>query len=438
MAAEVKVSGEGTGQCTMIYQDYINFALAVAGLTLAVMGLVMNITIPFDVNKDRPYFTVLFSLLTGYMVSDIMASISLEIVPDSSPLFSAAAVFFESLFSSLIMPVLTVYMLHCTGENWRKSPLMAVVAALWLLYFSILVVTQFTSHIYYFTPNNVYHRGPWYQLLLAPPVLLMIVNLFALYRRRNRLSKKQIIAFSTYMIIPLVCMVLQMMSYGLLMIVIGTSVAVFFMFVFMFQDQVDRYVEQQNENVRQRTSIKILQMRPHFIYNTMTSIYYLCGEDTKKAQKVISDFTNYLRHNFTAITNEETIPFSEELEHVRAYLAVEKARYEDKLFIKYDTPHTSFRVPPLTVQPIVENAVKYGISPDLEPLYITVTTRDTGSGAEIVVEDTGPGYNPSDSSEPHVALENTRERIRVMCGGTLTIAPRESGGTTVTIQIPAR
>lgn len=437
MAAEVKVSGEGTGQCTMIYQDYINFALAVAGLTLAVMGLIMNITIPHDVNKDRPYFTVFFSFLTGYMISDIIASVSLEIVVNGSPLVSAAAVFFESLFSSLLMPLLTVYMLHCAGENWRKSTLMVVVRALWTMYCILLVVTQFTTQIYYFTPYNVYHRGPWYQLLLVPPVLLMAVNLFALYRRRGRLSKKQLIAFSTYMTIPLVCMVLQMMSYGLLMIVMGTSVAVFFMFVFMFQDQVDRYIEQQNENLRQKTSIKILQMRPHFIYNTMTSIYYLCGEDTKKAQKVISDFTTYLRHNFTAITNEETIPFSEELEHVRAYLEVEKARYEDKLFIEFDTPHTSFRVPPLTVQPIVENAVKYGISPDLEPLYITVTTRDTGSSAEIIIEDTGPGYSPSNTSEPHVALENTRERISVMCGGTLTIAPRESGGTTVTIQIPA-
>ena len=90
------------------------------------------------------------------------------------------------------------------------------------------------------------------------------------------------------------------------------------------------------------------------------SIYSLCNQDPKRARQVIMDFTTYLRRNFTAIASEAPVPFSTELEHTRAYLAVEQAQYENSLFVDYDTPHTTFRIPPLTLQPIVENAVKHG------------------------------------------------------------------------------
>jgi LytS/YehU family sensor histidine kinase len=189
----------------------------------------------------------------------------------------------------------------------------------------------------------------------------------------------------------------------------------------------------------------VLQMRPHFIYNTMTSIYYLCGQDAAKAQKVILDFSSYLRKNFTALTQEETIPFSDELEHTRAYLAVEEVRFEGMLFVEFDTPHTRFRIPPLTLQPIVENSVKHGVDPELNPLHIRITTRECDGGSEIVVEDSGPGFVPAEDgrtdartkhtpadSAAHVALANIRERLALQ-GGSMEITASDSGGTRVRI-----
>ena len=192
------------------------------------------------------------------------------------------------------------------------------------------------------------------------------------------------------------------------------------MFGIILFDQIDQYLRQQREIAHQRASIMVLQMRPHFIYNTMTSIYYLCDQDPKKAQQVTMDFTTYLRKNFTAIASENTIPFTEELEHTRAYLAVEQAQFEDSLFVfRYDTPHTRFRVPPLTLQPIVENAVKHGMDPDSGPLRISIRTRRTEAGSEILVEDNGPGFDLPIDNEPHIALANIRQRLELMCGGKL-------------------
>ena len=208
------------------------------------------------------------------------------------------------------------------------------------------------------------------------------------------------------------------------------------MFVIILFDEVEQHMRQRLEIANQRASIMVLQMRPHFIHNTMMSIYYLCEQDPKKAQRVTLDFTTYLRRNFTAIASEAPIPFSEELEHTRAYLAVEQAQFEDGLFVDYDTPHTDFCLPPLTLQPIVENAVKHGMDPDGEPLHISIRTRRTSAGSEIVVSDNGPGYEPADDKSPHIALANIQQRLKLMCDGKMTILPREGGGTVVTVTIP--
>ena len=115
---------------------------------------------------------------------------------------------------------------------------------------------------------------------------------------------------------------------------------------------------------------------------------------------------------------------------------MEQALYEDSLFVEYDTPHTWFRVPPLTLQPIVENAVKHGRDPYAGPFHISIRTRKTNSGSEIVVADNGRGLLPSDNEEPHIALKNIEERLEIMCGGSLTITPGDSSGTVVKLTIP--
>jgi LytS/YehU family sensor histidine kinase len=309
---------------------------------------------------------------------------------------------------------------------------------LWLVYVALLIFTQFSTEIYSISSKNVYQRGPWYFVLLVPPATMMIMNCISLFFRRKQLTKKQRAAFTVYLLIPLGCMLIQMFSYGLLMIVIGTSVSAMIMFVFILMDQVDHSIRQQKENAAQQASITVLQMRPHFIYNTLMSIYYLCKQDAEKAQQVILDFSSYLRKNFTAIAKADAIPFEEELEHTRAYLAVEQARFKDQLLVEFDTPFTDFRIPPLTLQPIVENAVKHGMDPELEPLFISISTRRQDGYAEITVDDSGPGYQPADDNEPHIGLDNVRERLKMMCKGDLTISRRDCGGTIVTIRIPVQ
>jgi len=308
------------------------------------------------------------------------------------------------------------YFLDCCGENYRKSAVMRVQCALGAVMVGAAIAGQLSGEIGT-APGGTIRVGFWLVLSVLLSLALAVIRFAALIRRRRKLTAVQRVMFCACFL-----------TSAWIEIVLAE--------LCLTAEFVRRYQEQKEEALRQRAQVAVLQMRPHFIYNTLMSIYYLCAQDPIKAQQVILDFSRYLQGRFTAIANEGTIPFSEELEHTRAYLAVEQARFEGRLFVEFDTPDTFFRVPSLTLQPLVENAVKHGVDPDLEPLYVSIATAETDRSFQITVEDTGPGYAPSDADAPHFALDNIRERLRTMCGGTLEIELREAGGTKVTVFIP--
>ena len=420
------------------WTDIINFTVAISGLLLAILGLFLNLITPYAERWNRRFYMVFFLFLIAYIASDIIEQISFYFLGKDFWILTKVGIFLESFFSCLLVLLLTIQILHYAGESAKNSKVFLLEAIFLGIYLGLLIVTQFTDAIYTVTEENEYFRGPLYFLLLIPPALMTFLNIGYIIVKRDVFSRSQIKAFMLFLLIPFGCILIQMFSYGLLMIVIGTSVASLFMFGYLMTEVSAEQIRQKDENAILKTETAVLQMRPHFIYNTMTSIYYLCEQDPKKAQKVTLDFTTYLRKNFNAIAKQDMIPFDEELIHTTAYLAVEQVRFEDTLHVEFDTPHTEFCLPPLTLQPIVENAVKYGVDPESSvPLNITIKTRKTEEGSIITIEDTGPGIdNAGENDQPHTAILNIRKRLELMCHGTFTLQNRKDGGTIATIFIP--
>jgi len=413
-----------------------NLAIGAASFVVTLIAIICTLMIRNISKKMRTFFLMLFAILILYIITSVACVISEYFLTAAS--LTKAELFFKSLFSSMLLPMITFYVINACQADIRKEPLTYVVFALWGMYLIMLISAQFTDILYYVTPDNVYHRGELYPMLLTPPALIMATNLAVIITYRKKLSVKQRRAFSIYLCLPLAAMIAQMFFYGLLLIEFATSVAVTLCFLFIVQDQVEKHMQQREENLRNQLNIKVLQMRPHFIYNILMSIYYLCEQDPKKAQQVTLDFSSYLRKNFTAVAKDEAVPFSEELEHARAYLAVEQVRFEDKIQVNYDISCIEFRIPPLTLQPIVENSVKYGVGTRQDPLKIDISTFKDNKLCIVRVDDNGPGYNGPENDEPHVALENIRERLRLMCRGQLKMQLREGGGTRVDIIIPQK
>ncbi len=181
------------------------------------------------------------------------------------------------------------------------------------------------------------------------------------------------------------------------------------------------------------------QIQPHFLYNALGSIYYLCGKDPPKAQKAIGDFSDYLRMNLGSMRQKTPIPFQRELQHIRTYLALEKMSSEDELTYQFHIHAIDFFVPALSVQPLVENAVKHGIFKKPGGGTVTISSEEYDDHFEITVADDGVGFNPKQSPQTdriHIGIPNVRERLAAMCNGQLETHSNPGSGTTATIILP--
>jgi hypothetical protein len=416
------------------WNDFFYYFIIGSTLLLSTLGLWFTAIMPGVDHWNRRFFRSFFLVLI-LSVCSVLTDIALREASAPCAVIRFMQVL-ECLLLALPVPMMTVLLLHCCGENMRETRLLQAVPGLWAVY-AVLATSGLVIDAFYFvTPDRQVHRGPWYPLMLLPVIAILLLDLAAVIGRRRLLSRKVYLSFFITLLPMTVTLLVQTFVDAFLLLDVCMVLSALSMYGLVLSDQIEQDLCQQREIAQQRASIMVLQMRPHFIYNTMMSIYYLCKQDSDLAQQVTLDFTTYLRKNFTAIASAETIPFSSELEHTRAYLAVEQAVYKNTLLVDYNTPHTFFRIPPLTLQPIVENAVKHGRDPYVGPLRISILTKKTDSGSEIIVEDSGRGFDPAGTAEPGIALENIRQRLEMMCGGSLTIRSREGAGTVVTVTIP--
>lgn len=200
-----------------------------------------------------------------------------------------------------------------------------------------------------------------------------------------------------------------------------------------------RAKELERELEDSRIAAMLSQMQPHFLYNVLNSIYQLCEVNPKTAQDAIEKFSDYLRSNMASLEETELIPFEEEYRHIQAYLSLEKIRFPSTLQVAEDIRAVNFKVPPLTVQVLVENAVKHGVTKKRGGGTVTLSTRELPDCWQIVVEDTGRGFDIAHCAEDgkaHFGLRNARERLRLMVGGTLSITSAPEQGTRAEIRIP--
>jgi hypothetical protein len=186
-----------------------------------------------------------------------------------------------------------------------------------------------------------------------------------------------------------------------------------------------------------RVSTMMSQIRPHFIYNTLGSVEQLCNINPPKAGELVHNFAKYLRGNFGELDNPKPILMSQEMEHVRHYISIENVRFPDMTFT-FERNSDDFHIPALTIQPIVENAIKHGLMKLQKGGTIRVISYETDTHYCVMVEDDGAGFDTNIllDDRKHVGIRNIRGRLKAMVNGVLEIKSTEGVGTTVLIRIP--
>lgn len=193
----------------------------------------------------------------------------------------------------------------------------------------------------------------------------------------------------------------------------------------------------ETELAEKKIAIMLSQIKPHFIYNTLGTIGQLCIEAPEKAADLVQKFSLYLRGNFSELDSSAPIRLSKEMEHVKNYVAIEQIRFPD-MKVEYDLKSDEFFLPALSVQPLVENAIKHGLMGLEAGGKVTVSTYETDKEYCVSVQDNGVGFEETamDDGRKHVGINNIRVRIEAMCNGKLTIESTPGKGTTALITIP--
>lgn len=181
------------------------------------------------------------------------------------------------------------------------------------------------------------------------------------------------------------------------------------------------------------------QIRPHFLFNSLSTISSFCRTNPMKARDLILDLSSYFRR--TIESDSDLVPFSEELALTQSYLRIEEARMGDRLQVAYEVPEAALDVPVPTfvVQPLVENAVKYGVAPQLSGGRVLIRAVLTGATLRIEVADNGTAVcDPMSEGGCGLAVRNIRERLQLLYGdqGRLDMTAGPQGGMTVAVEIP--
>lgn len=302
--------------------------------------------------------------------------------------------------------------------------------------FIILDIINIFTHIFFYADNGVYMRTKAMIISQGYQVIVFIVVL-CITAFNPRLTKTERIAFPIYCLLPLVAIVLQIIFSGYAIAYLSIIISIEILFLFI---NFNKNIQLANEEKHNReTEIKLMmsQIRPHFIYNTLSSISTLIKIDPEKAQKSLDNFTEYLRANLTSISETGLVGFEKELSHIKTYLSLEKMRFDERLKVVFDIQCNNFFVPPLSIQPIVENSVKHGLMHKIEGGTITIKTYEDDYCYFVEISDDGVGFDVnslSDESSTHIGLNNIKYRLTTMCNAELKIKSTIDVGTTVIVK----
>ncbi|MCQ2543218.1 MAG: histidine kinase [Lachnospiraceae bacterium] len=297
----------------------------------------------------------------------------------------------------------------------------------------------FTSHFthlgVFFSPDNAFQRGPlWGFVFIISGLGLIYILILSIKEYFSRRIRRWII--------PPACVVLILYAVYSDYISMGaypsnlskTLVVVILQFyLFYHLDLARQYEEKMLQN--QKLQLMLSQIKPHFFFNTITTIQALCSIDPKKASETLGLFATYVRQNITTTTDSLT-PFSKEIEHVKTYASIESLRFPN-IEVQYDIQFSDFDIATLSIQPLVENAIKHGIR-SKEHGIVLISTQYNNQSIIINISDNGIGFDTSiidELDDTHVGIHNVKNRLEILQNASMAINS-SSDGTNITITIP--
>ncbi|MBR5090958.1 MAG: histidine kinase [Ruminiclostridium sp.] len=328
--------------------------------------------------------------------------------------------------------------------KWLKHITLAV-QCLHIPCIILLIATPFTGALYYFDEFNHYNRGALYSVWYYATIVSFIYIIAVIFLTRKKIDRFFLRICATAGLISLIAFLINFVYRGMSINNISVSVTALIVFVMYEKFRSDMLVngvkeketvsrelaESKLELERSKNAILLAQIQPHFITNSLMALRARC-KDNPEVYESLTNFSRYLRSNFEALGETSIIPFENEMQNIEAYLSLEKDNFGDRLNIVYDISFDRFLVPALSVQPLVENAVRHGVGTYDKGGTVRIRTFQSGGNVVIEVIDDGSGISSitaKQKTRKGIGIENVRSRLAGMDCGTLDIISTENGTT---------
>ena len=326
------------------------------------------------------------------------------------------------------------------GNQYSQKSVRALVAcivALGAFDIALVPANAFTGVLYSIDNANTFTWGPWRTLPDNLSLAQFVLALAAIALGSKGNLRKGVATWALYLGIP-VAAILEENTFQTLMLLYPAVTLSTLLAYIELQHRQEQALMRRNLELRE-SQVKALssQITSHFVFNALQSVRELCAEDPVRAQHAIDSFSRYLRGNLQMGNAAGMVTFSQEIEHVKAYLAVEEIDPPCAFEVRWDMNATNFKLPPLCVQPLVENALHHGIA-GKQNGEVCVRSWEDDAAWHVAVTDNGGGFDSS-SRDTHagIALGNVRTRLSLCCDGTLDLVSTQNG-TVATITIPKK
>ncbi len=425
---------------------YINFAHIAHGVTILnivvdIIIIVLLLILSQSIIKSRQpdklitiFYYMMFAAST-YVYLDSITNICGNYPPTRGLIVMAVALYY--ITANIFIWLFWYFICAWTASKNKIVHTVTIILNICEIAALLLIIGNIFGG-YYYTIDYLgnYKPASLYYLSLVAPAVIFVTEVVYIFILKGKASEKLLLI--VYALSPFLGMAVNMADFVVSLSCPIVCFAITYIYSSMYVRRERELLIKQTELAESQVNSMLLQINPHFIYNTLGSVASLCLDDPHQARNMLFSFSAYLRENLSELSKQNLIPFNKEISHLETYIDIEKMRFPD-ITVEYNLESTEFNIPSLSVQPLVENAINHGIAGRESGGTIKISSYEDMVYFHVVVEDDGVGFNmdaPQIKSRPHIGLANVRNRLSMLCGGELIINSSMGHGTTVEIRIP--
>lgn len=407
-------------------------------LFCALQTLAFDLAWPFTDRKkselpEKVFYSIILSVFV-MLASDGMALIFLVAYPTVFSVVETISV----IASFTVLGLFAYYVVVITKIEKKLRRVILGTVFLICLYCIGIYAVNCVHPFFYSLTEQYYTNDFYYWLVQGLDAVVIVLTAFVLFYGRNKLNVKDFLFLLVTPFLPLLSVLIDDLIPGLRIRYALTFLMIIVNYLRISAAKREK-TRKQMEALEQRKVLSTLQrIKPHYIYNVLTSIYYLCDTDAATAKQAIGIFSDYLRDVLDIMESQSLISFEREIRTIANYLDLEQMRFGDQFSVRYQIRAKNFKLPPFCVQPLVENSVKHGVAHAGTVGEIVISSYEKQDGYVIVVRDTFGGFDQSQLGDGGggSGTNYIREILKLTVNGTLKIESEPGKGTVSMIFIP--